>query len=195
VPLSDIDRRMLERCLAHEPGAWRDFVDRYLGLIYHVIQHTAHARSTVLTAEDVEDVAAQVLLAIVNDDYRVLRQFRKSAALPTYLTVVARRVAVREVIRKRREHELGHVTGSRAALASAEAADEEEPVATAEEVDRMLRDLPAREADVIRLYHLKSLNYRQIAKQLNIPENSVGPILARARKGLRRVAEQRQGPG
>ena len=48
-----------------------------------------------------------------------------------------------------------------------------------------------REAEVVRLYHLKYLNYRQIGKQLGIPENSVGPILAKARKRLRRVAEQR----
>jgi RNA polymerase sigma-70 factor (ECF subfamily) len=46
---------------------------------------------------------------------------------------------------------------------------------------------------MVRLYHLKYLNYRQIAKQLGIPENSVGPTLAKARKRLRRVAEQRNG--
>ena len=46
----------------------------------------------------------------------------------------------------------------------------------------MLDNLPEREAEVVRLYHLKYLNYRQIGKQLGIPENSVGPILARARQ-------------
>jgi RNA polymerase sigma-70 factor (ECF subfamily) len=55
----------------------------------------------------------------------------------------------------------------------------------------MLADLPEREANVVRLYHLKFLNYRQIGKQLGIPENSVGPILAKARQTLRRTAEQR----
>jgi RNA polymerase sigma-70 factor (ECF subfamily) len=55
----------------------------------------------------------------------------------------------------------------------------------------MLENLPEREAEVVRLYHLKYLNYRQIGKQLGIAENSVGPILARARQRLRRNAEQR----
>jgi RNA polymerase sigma-70 factor (ECF subfamily) len=55
----------------------------------------------------------------------------------------------------------------------------------------MLKDLPEREAEVVKLYHLNYLNYRQIGKQLGIPENSVGPILSRARQRLRRVAEQR----
>ena len=47
MPLRDIDRKLIDRCLRKEPGAWNDFVDRYMGLIYHVIQHVAYARSRV----------------------------------------------------------------------------------------------------------------------------------------------------
>ncbi len=190
MPLSDLDRQLLDRCLSHEPGAWNDFVDRYMGLIYHVIHHVSHARSVVLKPDDVEDLAAEIFLAIVDDDYRVLRQFRREAALPTYLAVVARRTCVKEIVKRHREAELGHITAPRS-LAGEEESDEIEPIATAEEVERMLQDLPEREAEVVRLYHLKYLNYRQIGKQLGIPENSVGPILAKARKRLRRLAEQR----
>jgi RNA polymerase sigma-70 factor (ECF subfamily) len=190
VPLSDFDRRLLDRCLKHEAGAWRDFVDRYLGLIYHVVQHAAHSRSVVLRPEDVEDISGQILLGLVNEDYKILRQFRGSSALPTYLTVIARRICVKEIVRRQREAELGHVTAPRASVAE-ESFDEREPIATAEEVEKMLSALPERDAEVIRLYHLESLNYRQVAKQLGIPENSVGPILARARGSLRRLAEQR----
>lgn len=193
MPLRDIDRQLLDRCLRHEPGAWNDFVDRYMGLIYHVIHHVSHARSLVLTPEDVEDLAAEILLGIVDDDYRTLRQFKGQSALPTYLTVVARRICVKEVVKRHREAELGHVTASRALAGEDGPNEHAEPIATAEEVDRMLKDLPEREAEVVRLYHLKYLNYRQIGKQLGIPENSVGPILAKARKRLRRVAEQRTG--
>jgi len=188
--LRDIDRQLLDRCLNREPGAWNDFVDRYMGLIYHVIQHVSHGRSLVLTADDVEDLAAEIFLEIVKDEYRVLRQYKGGASLPTYLTVVARRICVREVVKRHREAELGHITVSRA-IAGDDHHDDDEPVATAEEVERILKDLPEREAEVVRLYHLKYLNYRQIGKQLGIPENSVGPILAKARKRLRRVAEQR----
>src|SRR5262245_4374492 len=51
VALTPVDRDLLRRCLDHQPGAWNDFVDRYLGLIYHVIHHTAHSRSTPLQPE------------------------------------------------------------------------------------------------------------------------------------------------
>ena len=190
MPLRDIDRQLLDRCLTHEPGAWNDFVDRYMGLIYHVIHHVSHARSLVLSPDDIEDLAAEIFLGTVDDDYKVLRQFKGASSLPTYLTVVARRICVKEVVKRHREAELGHISASRSALDDG-GSDESEPVASAEEVERMLKDLPEREAEVVRLYHLKYLNYRQIGKQVGVPENSVGPILAKARKRLRWVAEQR----
>jgi RNA polymerase sigma-70 factor, ECF subfamily len=189
VPLSDIDRKLIDRCLGKEPGAWNEFVDRYVGLIYHVIHHVAHARSRILSPADTEDIAAEILLKIVDDDYQVLRRYRGNSSLPTYLTVIARRICIKEIIKRHREAELGHSNAHRATVS--DASDEAEAIASAEEVERMLEDLPEREAEVIRLYHLKYLNYRQISKQLGIPENSVGPILANARRRLRLTAEQR----
>lgn len=190
VPLRDIDRQLINRCLRKEPGAWNDFVDRYMGLIYHVIHHVSHARSIALSAADIEDIAAEIFLAVVDDDYGVLRRFKGGSSLPTYLTVVARRTCVKEVVKRHREAELGHLNAHRASVEE-KADGKVEAIATAEEVEQMLDSLPEREAEVVRLYHLKYLNYRQISKQLGIPENSVGPILSKARQRLRNAAEQR----
>ncbi len=190
MPLRDIDRQLIERCLRKEPGAWNDFVDRYMGLIYHVIHHVSHARTLQLSEADIEDIASEVFLAIVEDEYGVLRRFKGGSSLPTYLTVVARRICVKEVVKRYRDEQLGHTSAHRASVEE-EDDIESEPIAAAEEVDRMLEGLTEREAQVIRLYHLKYLNYRQIGKELGIAENSVGPILARARQRLRRQAEHR----
>lgn len=194
MPLRDIDRNLIDRCLRKEPGAWNDFVDRYMGLIYHVIHHAAHARSRVLSSEDIEDIAAEIMLKIVDDDYGVLRCFKGNSSLPTYLTVIARRIAVKELIRRHREEELGHTNAHRAFVDDGTPEDAE-AVVSAEEVERMLEELPPREAEVVRLYHLKYQNYRQIGKKLGIPENSVGPILAKARKRLRETAEEQRSTG
>ncbi len=194
MPLREIDRQLIDRCLQHAPRAWNDFVDRYMGLIYHVIHHVSHARSLPLSPADVEDVAAEVFLGIVDDDYAVLKRFQGKSSLPTYLTVIARRITIREVIKRLREAELGHVSAHRAVAAhTAEepSSGEVEPVAAADAVERMLRGLPDHEAEVVRLYHLKHLNYRQISKQLGIPENSVGPILSTARRRLQHQAAER----
>jgi RNA polymerase sigma-70 factor (ECF subfamily) len=191
VPLRDIDNKLIDRCLRKESGAWSDFVDRYMGLIYHVIQHVAYARSRQLSSEDVEDIAAEIFLKIVDSDYAVLRKFRRISSLPTYLTVIARRICVKQLIKRQREEVLGHTNAHRAAVDDG-ASGEVEAILSADEVERMLDDLSDREKEIVRLYHLKFMNYREIGKQLGLPENSIGPILTKARRKLREAAEQQQ---
>jgi RNA polymerase sigma-70 factor (ECF subfamily) len=188
VALTPVDRELLKRCLQREPGAWNDFVDRYLGLIYHVIHHTAHLRSIPLRPEDTEDLAAEILLQIVAGDYAVLRHFRGKSSLATYLTVIARRICVQELARRAAAREVQPAKDG--ALRNVEAEPEEPPQAgvgleTLEEVGRLLKQLPARERQVVRLYYLEGRTYEEIATELNVPINSIGPILSRARKKLR----------
>ena len=49
----------------------------------------------------------------------------------------------------------------------------------------MLQGLPPTEAGIIRQYHLEGRSYREIATNLGVPENSIGPTLSRARMRLR----------
>jgi RNA polymerase sigma-70 factor, ECF subfamily len=186
VALTNVDRDLLKRCLAHQPGAWNDFVDRFLGLIYHVVHHTAHLRSTPLRAEDTEDMAAEVLLQLVAHDYGILRNFRGNSSLATYLTVIARRICVHELARKNAARE---VQPGRDAREMDGIETEETPrtpgLESLEEVEKLLNKLPAREREVVRLYYIEGRSYEEISTELNIPVNSIGPILSRARKKLR----------
>src|SRR3954465_5465202 len=99
-PFTAVDRALLKRCLNKDPGSWNDFVDRFLSLIYHVIGYTAHLRSGPLSPEDLEDIAADVLVKIVANNFKVLREFRGSASLATYLSVIARRSCIQELTRR-----------------------------------------------------------------------------------------------
>ena len=185
--LTPVDRDLLKRCLNHEAGSWNEFVDRFLGLIYHVINHASHLRSVTLRPEDVEDLAADVLLQIVSHDYAVLRQFRKECSLATYLTVIARRICVQELAKRAAAREVQAPTDGRVL---AEAEPEEQPRAavgldTLEEVAKLLKKLPSRERKVVRLFYLEGRTYEEISAALDIPVNTIGPILSRARKKLR----------
>ena len=184
--LTNLDRDLLRRCLARHPGAWNDFVDRYLGLVYHVIHHTAHLRSTPLGPEDVEDLAAEVLLQIVARDYAVLREFRGASSLATYLTVIARRICVQELAKRSAAREV-QPAGDQA-LAEVESHQPNGAVGleSLEEVERLLAKLPAKEREVVRLYYIEGRNYEEISTELNLPVNSIGPVLSRARKKLRK---------
>jgi RNA polymerase sigma-70 factor (ECF subfamily) len=182
VALSELDRDLLEYCLNGEPLGWQKFVDRFMGLVVHVINHTAQCRSTNLTAADREDLAAEVFLAIVDNDMAVLRHFRRQSSLATYLTVVARRVVARKLAEGRSAVPLGELV----AQAEADEDETERRIDDREEVGRLLGELQGSEADVVRMYHLEGKSYREISHTTGMPENSVGPMLSRARAKLRR---------
>ncbi len=180
--LSDIDRNLLDRCLNGKPRAWEDFVDRFMGLVVHVINHTAQCRSIRLSANDREDLAADVFTAIVDNDLAVLRHFRGKSSLATYLTVIARRVVVRKLVERHTAVPLGDMVAQAAS-------DESGPIqriADQEEVGRLLGELRGSEAAVVRMYHLEGKSYQEISRTVGMPENSVGPLLSRARAKLRR---------
>ena len=101
MPLTEIDEHLLDRCLERKPRAWEDFVDRFLGLVIHVVNHSARAQSIWLTREDRDDLCADVMLALVQDDFAILRRFRGQSSLATYLTVVARLIVVRQLLKRR----------------------------------------------------------------------------------------------
>ena len=186
--LSDIDRNLLDRCLARKPRAWEDFVDRFMGLVVHVTNHSAQCRSIRLTPEDREDLCAEVFLAIIKDDFAVLRHFRRQSSLATYLTVIARRVVVRTLLGKKSASRLAQTAPQVAAVgASSGGSDGERRVEDREEVERLLEELDGPEADVVRMYHLEGKSYQEISSAVGMPENSVGPTLSRAREKMRRA--------
>ncbi len=187
--LTAIDRDLLADCLAKKPGSWNEFVDRFLSLFYHVVQSTAHLRSARLTPEDVEDVAAEILLQIVANEYRVLKQFQGSASLATYLTVVARRTCVHELNRRqavREEIRTGGVSAPDEVADDSAAA--QKSVESLEEVDRLLRKLSGKDREVVRLFYLEGQTYEEISTELDIPVNTIGAMLSRARKKLREMS-------
>ncbi|MGD9855736.1 MAG: RNA polymerase sigma factor [Planctomycetaceae bacterium] len=186
--LTTLDRNLLKQCLSRAPGAWEDFVDRFIGLFVHVVNHTAHARSVVLGPADVEDLCAEVFLTLLKDDQAILRNFRGESSLATYLTVVARRIVVREIMRRRRSEALGHVDAHQATMeATRSDGSDVQRIEDAEEVERLLRGLPRREAAVVRLFHMEGKSYQEISRSLRVPENTIGPTLSRARERLRRA--------
>jgi RNA polymerase sigma-70 factor (ECF subfamily) len=188
VALSEIDRNLLERCLARKPRAWEDFVDRFMGLVVHIVSHTAQARSIRLAPEDRDDLTAEVFLNLIKSDFAILRHFRGQSSLATYLTVVARRIVVRTLLQQRPSTPLGDA-GMRGSGASPVDAWPEpaERVSNREEVERLLGDLHENEARVVRMFHLEGKTYQEISTLTGVPENTIGPMLSRARAKMRRA--------
>jgi RNA polymerase sigma-70 factor (ECF subfamily) len=196
VALSEIDRNLLSRCLARQPRAWEDFVDRFMGLVLHVIDHSTVSRSIRLVPSDREDLVGEVFLAMVKDDFAVLRRFRGEASLATYLTVITRRVVVQRLIHGRHAmHRGNHGAASGDGVAQravemqpANGSVPGQPLSDRDEVARLLEELEGTEAQVVRMYHLEGKSYQEISSLVGMPENSIGPTLSRAREKMRRAS-------
>lgn len=186
--LLEIDRKLLQRCLSREPQAWEAFVERFLGLILHVVRHTAKSRALQIGPQDEEDLVAEFFATVVHDDFALLRRFRLESSLATYLAVVARRVVVRELLRRSfpsRSSEGGSPQRAVESMVDAGTESPERRMSNREEVERLMSGLTGPEADVVRLYHLEGKSYREISSTIGIPENSIGPTLSRARAKMR----------
>lgn len=177
--LSDLDRDLLDRCLAGADGAWEQFIDRYLPLITHVVSSAGKTRLGSMPSQWRDDLVAEVLLHVVENDFAALRHFRGQSSLGTYLVVIARRVAVRKLMKMRKS--------SARSLVVSPATQDGEPMRLedTEEVKVMLAQMPEQEATAIRMFHLEHKSYDVIGQTIGVPENSVGPLLTRARQRMR----------
>jgi len=184
VSLSDVDRQLLDRCLSGSPRAWEDFVDRFLGLVLHVANHTAQVRGMPLQTATRDDLVAEVFMVIVSGDYAPLRRFQRNCSLATYLTVIARRVIVRNWTAAPRDGKLESLD----TFASDDDDKEITRLENFEEVQGLLLRLDPQEARVVRMYHLEGMSYHQISQEIGMSENSIGPVLSRARDKMRGTA-------
>ncbi|MGI9472435.1 MAG: sigma-70 family RNA polymerase sigma factor [Rubripirellula sp.] len=176
--LSEFDRDLLQSCLDRAPRAWQNFADRFLGLVVHVANHTAEARGVSLDQATRDDLVSEVFLTLVANDFAVLRRFRRNCSLATYLTVISRRVIVRR---------LPSGQAMPATVMSEQPVADEVParMENAEEVQQLLLRLDPREANVVRMYHLEGKTYEEISRVVGMSQNSIGPVLTRARDKMR----------
>ncbi len=185
--LSDTDRQLLDRCLERAPMAWEDFVDRFIPLVCQVAQHAVFSKGLKLDRNLQDDLVADVFLALIQDDFQVLRRFRRESSLATYLTVVARRVVIRKLSRYLPESRQGEMVDA------ANAGDLiEDTIDSTDQMEHLLEQLPSTDAQLLRYYHFDGLSYQEIQQRTGIPENSLGPMLHRARLALRKLAEASQ---
>ncbi len=185
------DSRLIQECLRRTPGSWEAFVERFAGLFLHVVRHSAQSRSAILQPADIEDLQADIFVAILEDNFAVLKRFRGESSLATFLAVIARRIAVRQIMTRRFAEELGHIKASQSSGELAAYAVEDSPFVEIQRIEdrelvrRMVNEMAGPEAAIVKLFHLEGQTYREIALQTGVPENTIGSTLTRAREKLR----------
>lgn len=184
------DYRLVQRLVAGQPQAWREFVLRFQRLVLARVLAAGREIGQAVRAADAEDLCAEVFSRLVAGDFAVLRRFEGRSTLSTWLSVVTRRIVIRRLAALRRGP--GHAAGHQGPpLDSLAGKRDDEPLAHLigdESHERLavgLSQLGERQQQVARLYYLDGCTYREISEQLDMPLNSIGPTLNRIHQKLR----------
>jgi RNA polymerase sigma-70 factor (ECF subfamily) len=183
------DLALVQRLLARDEAAWIDFLSRYDRLVQSRIATACRevGRTNGLI-ELIDEISAEVYAALAELDMKILRSFAGGSRLSTWLSVIVRRFALRQISRLNRlpvnvEPELFQqlqVTDGN------ESAHQERLQHIAQARIR----LSPNDQLVLRLFYDESRSYEEIAGLLKISVNAVGPKLDRARRRLKAVLER-----
>lgn len=184
----NLESSLVERCVKGEESAWEEFTKTYTrrvyGLCYRFTGNSPQA----------QDLTQEVFLRV----FRTLKSFRAGeGSLATWLTRLTRNLLIDHYRRTRQdratdsiEHQLPMLEerGSVSAktdglLAGREASDL---------LQTALRRLSPELRETVILRDLEEMEYREIAKVLNVPEGTVKSRLNRGRSELVRIL-RRQG--
>lgn len=179
------DAALVSRCVARDPEAWDAFVARHADFIRAESRRQLLRYAGRASEADVEDAGQEVLALLVKDGARTLRQFRGESALSTWLAYVVRSVC-RQIARHARI-----ASGTPLEILASPPSEEDLPV---EGLKEALARLTARDQRLLRLFFVESRKYREIAVELGVSINSVGPLLARAVAAARRSIGHRGAP-
>lgn len=179
-----MDEALIKECLTGDAEAWNTFVRRFGRLIRVVINKTAQRRGWLISDADRDDITAEVFAQLVYRDAASLRQFAGRSTLTTYLTVIARRVAVRAMLR---QNSYPKTLPQSTSLAEQKdrAITPQQRLSQQQEIEQYLKNLSTEEQVLLRMHDLEGHSYSEISNATGIPVNSIGPRLSRARKAIR----------
>ena len=174
------EKEIIERCLDGDDEAWGVLYERFYNYIFHLVK----GKNYRFSQEDTEDITHEVFMDLVKS----LPNFQKRSVLKTYIyTLTLNRV---------RQHHRKFLTikrGGNVEKISLEDVDidvgdpripnpEQKAITSQEEelVDDCLNQLPVHLREVIELRYQRGFKYREIARELGIPEGSVGAMIQKA---------------
>lgn len=189
--------RLVERCIAKDRDAWLEFIRRFQDTVTVSIKAKLSRHGFSFSEEDVKDISQSVFIDIWQKEK--LLQVRDRNRVRGWISVVSQNASI-DFMRRR------HVAGRVSSLF-----DEEREVDAAglmpdkapgpadileikdlqHTVNEFISQLPDKHRIVLSLCLLHNQTHREIAAILNMRNASVSSMIARAKKRLRRVLEEK----
>ncbi len=168
-----VDSALVEAARAGSAEAFGVLVERYRAPLVRLAYRLTRDR------DEAKDIAQDVFLRA----FRRLDDFRPERPFARWMFVIARNASLDTIRRRRREAALAAGTEER----SFEPGPEDVALRNdaAVRVHAALEALPSKYRDVLELYYVSDLRYRDIALALEIPIGTVKTYISRAKRRLR----------
>jgi RNA polymerase sigma factor (sigma-70 family) len=182
------DGPLVEACLGGDPAAWEALILRYQRLIYSIPIRAG------FSPIDAADIFQSVCLKL----FQNLATLRKREKISSWLMTTTSRECWRVVERRRREtsssiYDENYERDIVARLASEEPLADQRGIAFERQqiVREAIDALSERCRTLVRLlfYSKEEPSYADIARQIKVPVNSLGPTRARCLQKLKRILE------
>jgi RNA polymerase sigma factor (sigma-70 family) len=171
----NLDRLLVQQCIAGSEAAWQEFYARFVGLIRSVIR-----RQTRLTPADVQDIEQLVFLDLTT----ALHGYDSESSLPHFVCVITERVLIDEFRKTKAakrhaetqviDHHDGNEEGAVIVKSDLEAQDSQmERVELSLHLKSAMDELDARCRELIRLRYYKELPFGEISETLGVSENTL----------------------
>lgn len=173
--------QLLTDLLAGDPRAWEELVREYSPLLFGLVRKTFASYGVPGSTTEFEDAVAEVWKNLLENERRVLRQCHAKGNFLQTLYVLARHRAIDVMRRRRRTFDIADIQV--ASLSEAEPSDELAAAIAA------VRQLPQKQQVLVNLFFLQRKTYREITELTGMPQNSIGPTIARALSRLRKALQ------
>ncbi|RME04786.1 MAG: sigma-70 family RNA polymerase sigma factor [Planctomycetota bacterium] len=189
------DHQLIQNCLQQKPDAWQKFVSQYAPLIYSLSQQTLEYFQANYSREDLEDILENVFLEFLKNNFKLLREYNPKYSLTTWIGVVVRTQVGRFLRQKKYPSQSLDVAYPKGNIPSKNAKQTEslkqiEQKEYSQLLKKALEQLPFKEALILQFAFFDEMDYKQIAKTLQISVNSVGAYLFRAKTKLLHILKK-----
>lgn len=182
--------QLIEALLSGERDAPKLFVERYSGLIYGIL-----LRDYRLRREDADDCFQTIFEKLIQNNHRIIRQWRMEGTFAAYLSRIVRNVAVDWIANNNNINRRHSEVDEEEIEAVPDLAPPLENLMLLNELRRILLDCMNRLTDkarhIIGLKHLENHSYQEIAVFIGCDISNVGVTLYRAEHRLRDCMRQR----
>lgn len=167
----------IDQVVSGKKAAWDHFVEKFSGLLFGVTIRTMRARTASMDQEDARDVVQDIFLRLVKDDFKLLRTYDpERASLSTWLTVVARSMAIDYLRRPERSRETVELDDTMAT-------DGDAPFGGRLELPQGI--LSERQAQILRLLFDEDMDVAEVATFLRVQAQTVRSLKHQALTKLR----------